>query len=257
MPMLSRAELERLSSTVSGGNVGQAEKLYLQDIVLATISRETVTELVFEGGTALLKVYQLDRFSEDLDFTARDDVDYDALVRAAIRDLENYGAVVAEHTSDETTSMYRTRFGIEGPQYTGERQSLSFLRIEVNKRSTARRVRTRRYTPQFPDVRSFELAVLDASEILAEKIRALCTREQPRDLYDIYHLLESSAELEPALAQEKLDYYDIEFDSTHVLDRARRLDTSWETLDPLVYSPLPNITVVCDTLEQALTSSDS
>lgn len=67
--MLSRNRPGQLSKTLSDGNLGHAEKHYLQDIVLSTtVRREAVTELVFIGGTALMKVYQLDRYSEDLDF---------------------------------------------------------------------------------------------------------------------------------------------------------------------------------------------
>lgn len=68
--MLSRPELKRVAATLTRGNVGHAEKLYLQDIILSTVSRETAGHLVFKGGTAHLNCYQLDRFSEDLDFTA-------------------------------------------------------------------------------------------------------------------------------------------------------------------------------------------
>lgn len=250
--MLRRRDLERLSSTVSNGNVGHAEKLYLQDIVLATVSRETVDEIVFKGGTALLKFSQLDRFSEDLDFTAREDIDLGDLVGKAVRDLENYGATVAERTDEETDRSYHARLGIEGPLYTGERRSLSFVRIEVNTASSVSTVRTRRYTPQFPDLRAFDLAVLDEAEILAEKVRALMTRDQPRDLYDASHLLGRSVPIDPALVQEKLDYYDLEYEPESVLDAARELESSWETLEPLVYSRLPPFETALEALERGL-----
>ncbi len=47
-----------------------AELDYFQDIALFNISREFGDKLVFKGGTCLYKVYQLNRFSEDLDFSA-------------------------------------------------------------------------------------------------------------------------------------------------------------------------------------------
>ncbi|MFB6253209.1 MAG: nucleotidyl transferase AbiEii/AbiGii toxin family protein [Halobacteriaceae archaeon] len=251
--MLTRAKLERLSNTVSNGNVGHAETLYFQDIVLSTVSRETSDQLVFKGGTALLKFYQLDRFSEDIDFTAHEKIQFDHLMDSMVRDLENYGATVAERSIEESETSVHARFGIQGPLYTGNRRSLCFLRVEVNKESTVSRLRTRRYTPQFPDLPAFDLAVLDEIEILAEKIRALLTRSQPRDLYDIHHLLQKSVQIELSLVQEKLDYYDIEYDPNRVLDAARDLESSWETLDPLVYSALPPFEEVIDHLEQELT----
>lgn len=251
--MLSRPELERLAETVSRGNVGHAETLYLQDIVLSTVSRETVDQLVFNGGTALLKCYQVDRFSEDLDFTAREPLAYDELVRAAIRDLENYGAAVAERTEEDSEGSYSVRFGIEGPLFTGDRRSLCFLRMEVNKGSTVSTAEIRRYTPRFPDLPAFDLVVLGETEILAEKIRALLTRDQPRDLYDIYHLLQRAVRIDPGLVQEKLDYYEVTYDPDDVLDAARDLESAWDTVDVLVYSDLPPFDVVYDTVHAAVT----
>lgn len=254
--MLSRAEIERVAETLTRGDAGQAEKLYLQDIILETVSRETADQLVFMGGTALLKFYQLDRFSEDLDFTAQDQISVAEVVGKAVRDLENYGATIEDRRDDETDEMASTRLGIQGPLYTGDRRSLCFIRIEVNTRSTASLVRTRRYNPLFRDVPSFELAVLDEEEILAEKVRALMTRHAPRDLYDIYHLLERSVRLDPALVQEKLDYYGLEFSPASVLERARTLEDRWETLGPLVYSPLPPFADAYRALDDHLAGPD-
>lgn len=250
--MLSRTDLERVAGTLTGGNVGHAETLYLQDIVLGTVSRETADELVFKGGTALLKFYQLDRFSEDLDFTARETVDWGEVVGRSVRDLENYGAIVEERADDETGSSFRSRLGIQGPLYTGERRSLCFLRVEVNTRASATHVRALRYNPMFPDVPSFDLDVLDEGEILAEKIRALMTRHQPRDLYDVYHLIERSVRIDSALVQAKLDYYDLAFDPEAVVEAAGALERNWGTLDVLTYSEPPAFDEAMASLERAL-----
>lgn len=244
--MLSRAELERVGQTITRGNVGHAETLYLQDMLLLTISRETADELVFKGGTALLKCYGLDRFSEALDFTARSQIQWVDLLEAMVRNLENYGASVAERSHEESVDTVTARFGIEGPLYTGDRRSLCFVRLQVNTRSTASRVRNRRYNPPFTDLPSFDLAVLDEAEILAEKVRALATRRQPRDLYDVYHLLQRSVSVDPALVEEKLEYYDLEYDPVAINERARALESSWESLEPLTYSSLPPFDAVME-----------
>lgn len=250
--MLSRTDLERIAGTLTKGNVGHAETLYLQDVVLATISRETAGELVFKGGTALLKFYQLDRFSEDLDFTARETIDWGEVVGRSVRDLENYGATVAERADEESEASFSSRLGIEGPLYTGERRSLCFLRVEVNTRAFASRVRDLRYNPMFPDVPSFDLDVLDEDEIIAEKVRALMTRHQPRDLYDVYHLVERSVRIDQDLVQMKLDYYDLDFDPEAVIEAAGALERNWGTLDVLTYSEPPAFDEAMAALERAL-----
>ena len=253
--MLSRIDLERLAETISHGNVGHAEKLYLQDIILLSISRETVDELVFKGGTALLKCYQLDRFSEDLDFTAHQEIDLTSILEAVIRDLENYGAAVADRTSEESTHAIHIRLGIEGPLYTGDRRSLCFIRLEINTRSSVLRPNVQRYTPPFPDIPSFDLALLAEEEIFAEKIRAILTRQQPRDLYDCYHLLSKGVEPDRDLIQEKLDYYDLVYEPDAVFDAAREVETNWRDLDALTYSALPPFEVAFAALETALGGS--
>lgn len=255
--MLTRAQLERVAQTLTHDNVGHAETLYLQDILLSTVSRETADQLVFKGGTALLKFFQLDRFSADLDFTAHGPLDFGTFVSKAERDLENYGAIVEEHTDDETEATFTTRFAIQGPLYTGNRRSLNFIRLEVNKESTVRTAPTHRYTPPFTDIPSFDLTVLDETEILAEKVRALMTRRQPRDLYDIYHLLDKSVPFDLKLVQEKLDYYDIEYEPGDVIERAMALEGQWDTLETLTYLDNPPFSKAIEVLEQGLNRADS
>ncbi len=67
--MMSRKNLESMQS-VLGYNLGQVESDYLQHILLLFLSRRAGNWLVIKGGTALQKAYGLNRFSDDLDFTA-------------------------------------------------------------------------------------------------------------------------------------------------------------------------------------------
>ena len=46
----------------------EAEKDYLQDVLLRNIYATIGSELLFRGGTAISKIYSSGRFSEDLDF---------------------------------------------------------------------------------------------------------------------------------------------------------------------------------------------
>lgn len=253
--MLSEREIEKLSETLTAGNRGYTEKLYLQDIVLGTVSRETTDELVFKGGTALMKFYQLDRFSEDLDFTARNQIDFERLVKKTVRDLENYGANVDERNDEANSKAFKTRLAVQGPLYTGDRRSLNFIRIEINRESSVSEFDNLRHNPRFRDLTSFELTVLTEAEILAEKIRAVLTRKKPRDLYDIHHLLSRGVEIEPDLVKSKLDYYSISYSPEEVLREAEKLERSWDRLETLIHSRKPGIDKVLVELEEALPES--
>lgn len=250
--MLSERQIENISRTLTNGNRGHAEKLYLQDIILSTISRETVDQLVFKGGTALLKFYQLDRFSEDLDFTKNGEIDLEKLLDKIIRDLENFGAEVQESKIEDTERSFQARLGIEGPLYTGERRSLSFISLEINKESGVEKADTRRHTPRFQDITTFELSVLTQEEILAEKIRAIRTREKPRDLYDIYHLLSKGTEIEEKLVDTKLDYYGLQHDVEETLQKAERLEKNWGSISALTYTEPPKFREALQKLKKNL-----
>ena len=64
-------------------------------------------------------------------------------------------------------------------------------------------------------------------EILAEKIRALYTRAQPRDLYDINYLLKKNTILDKELVQKKLAYYNKTIHSVNIEDTLRNLKNPW------------------------------
>ena len=246
--MLTRTELEEIAQSISDGNVGHAELLYLQDVLLRTISIETTDELVFKEGTALLKCYQLDRFSEDLDFSARNSIDIQGLVEAIERDLNRYGMPADQVDIDRTERSISIRFAIQGPLYAETDRSRCYLRLQVNTHSSVDSFELTRYTPPFRDVPTFDLVVLGEAEILAEKVRALLTRQQPRDLYDIYHLINRSITPDPTLIQHKLDYYDLTYDEEAVIDRAGTFESLWPSLEPLVYSRLPPFEAVMNEL---------
>jgi predicted nucleotidyltransferase component of viral defense system len=250
--MLSERQIEEISRTLTDGNRGHAEKLYLQDIILSTISRETVDELVFKGGTALLKFYQLDRFSEDLDFSKTGEIDLEKLLDKIERDLESFGAEVQEKKVEESERSFKARLGIGGPLYSGERRSLSFIRIEVNEKSSVEKTDTQRYTPRFQDITAFELSILTQEEILAEKIRAIRTREKPRDLYDIYHLIRKGVEIDEDLVNIKLEYYGLSHDIEATLEGTRELEKNWSIVSTLAYSEPPKFQDAIETLERGL-----
>ncbi len=250
--MLHESQLQEVAKQFTSGNIGHAEKLYVQDIILHTVSQETVDQLVFKGGTALLKLYNLDRFSEDLDFTATADIAFGELVDTIVTRLERYGVTVQDRDDASTDVSEKTRLGVQGPLYTGDRRSLCFVRIEVNTESTVHHADIVRYTPPFPDIPAFELVAMTEAEILAEKIRALLTRSQPRDLYDIYHLVSNGVQIDPNLVNNKLSYYDMEYDTADAVEQASAHEPDWERLDLFVYGTLPPFDTVHDTVTAAL-----
>jgi len=60
---------------------------------------------------------------------------------------------------------------------------------------------------------------------LAEKIRALLTRAEGRDIYDIWYLLSQKGEIDEKIILEKLKYYNIKtFDKKDIFEKVDSFD---------------------------------
>ena len=202
----------------------QLEKDYLQYIVLLEVFKRSKEGLVFKGGTALQKCYGLDRFSEDLDFTA-DSVDEIKRVEEGLHGLKQLYNSSFKRTENEQSASFNLK--IEGPLFE-KQQSMQTITIEINKREKIlRKPLLVRLIPKYRDLEAQLVIVMDKDEILAEKTRALLTRRRPRDLYDAYFLLNKGAKIDFALINKKLEYYSTKFDPATLTARITDLKAEW------------------------------
>src|SRR3989338_5587546 len=88
--MIIKSELFDIAKLKGINNKGYAEKDYLLELVLFSLSKNMKSELVFKGGTALYKFFKLDRFSEDLDFSGVKDIDIDRLIKRVMSDISKF-----------------------------------------------------------------------------------------------------------------------------------------------------------------------
>lgn len=219
--MLTRDELSKIPVDF---NLYQKEKDYLQHIVLARIYTRAGKELVFKGGTSLQKVFGLNRFSEDLDFTHSNGNELER-VEKGLEELERFYPATYEKIEKEISVTYKAK--IEGPLYKGP-QSMQTIRIEISLRERPLLEPTLQFvTPLYPDLQPYLLIVMDTKEILSEKIRALMTRSKARDLYDTYFLILRQTKLDIPLIQKKLEYYELKYDPEILKDRIRKLSSQW------------------------------
>src|SRR3989338_3298199 len=184
-------------------NVYYEEKEYLQYIFLNAISKYP-ENFVFKGGTCLRICYGLERASEDLDFSTGLCMDR---VRKIINEcLKNYAFLNINHkiySEKEYQGNVRIEARFEGPLFNGSQPSTNTLKIDFNRRKAQKTAA--KVVPQlFSDVPTFTIVALDEKEILAEKIRALVNRGEPRDLYDVWVLLNKGVALDKKLLQIKL-----------------------------------------------------
>jgi predicted nucleotidyltransferase component of viral defense system len=166
------------------------------------------TNVYFKGGTAIHFLIGSFRFSEDLDFTtAISRKDTKQLVRATVEksNLEVPG-LESKILSDTINSLVcRLSFPTE----------LSIRPLTINIEFSFReKPLTRKISlieSELP-VSPYPLVVhFDFEEILAEKVRAVLTRNQGRDIFDFWFLLSKGIKINTRFIKSKMSFYGQEF----------------------------------------------
>ena len=225
---MNREELREYVGTTAF-SLGHVEKDYIQHIVLGSLSRKWSGYLVFKGCTALQKIGLVNRFSEDLDFTEKNDISPDKLAHAVVKAIEsyNYPVEVDEYSDKEITSGFRVK--VEGPLYRNNRGVCS-IRLQVSRREEVLKdPMSKEIDPPYRDVLPYVIKVMDKDEIAAEKVRAILTRDKVRDVYYLYQLIESGARLDRDMIEKKLEYYEMELEKSEFIQRISELSKRWDT----------------------------
>jgi hypothetical protein len=248
---MNRDELGRYIG-VTGLSLGQVEKDYLQHIVLGGISRSAAGILVFKGGTALQKTGMVRRFSEDLDFTARNGAELKRISKAAQGPLGyyNFPSEIDSLAEGETAAAFRLR--VRGPLYRDGR-GLCTIRIEISRRENVLLPPDKReLEPPYSDILPYTLDVMQNREILAEKLRALSTRQKARDLYDAYMLITKGEKPDIELADRKMEFYGRRLDVPLLRKNLELLGPGWQRELERLLNDVPPFSVVLSAVGQAL-----
>jgi len=205
--MLTRKKLTTYRE-ITGFNLGQIEKDYLQHIFLLNFYRKVKDEFVFKGGTALQKTYGLNRFSEDLDFTIKSDVNIESVLNSVLTNMKIFGCETYKKKNKEDDLGVNYSLKIKGPLFDGTERSHSYIRLEISKREKVEMpFKINTITPIYEDLPPYTAPVMATSEIMAEKIRAIFTRDNARDIYDLWFLIQKKNKVHVSLINSKLKYY--------------------------------------------------
>ena len=198
-----------------GVTAGLAEKHYVNSWVLYAIYTSPLGDaVVFKGGTALSKLYfpEIWRFSEDLDFTATEQLsDVDEAFESALADIEAESGVSFEISNVHAAGdpIEYVQLDVQYDAVLGQKNTTD-LDITFNEPLVFPAVD---HEHAFEDIPVFNLAAYSIEEIFVEKLRSLFQRARARDYYDIYRLLEQEsfddAEIVAAL-REKACAHDVE-----------------------------------------------
>ena len=251
--MLARAELKEFCR-ITGYALGQVEKDYLQHHILSYLGRRSGSSLVFKGGTCLQKIYGLDRFSEDLDFTATQNFNLKIALEHVGRDMETLGFPIHLNRSRRKGEKNSFRIMIDGPLFSGRDASRCSITVDMSTRGDLiKDPLTKKLVPIYTEITPYTVYYMNASEIMAEKVRALITRNKARDLYDLYFLIMKNVETDIETIQSKLSVYNIKLRRSDIPKAIENYKKIWTPeLTALVSGSIPSFEEVSSIVRNKL-----
>ena len=148
------------------------------------------------------------------------------------------------------TSLYRNqqniRFELRGPLFDGNPNTTNLITINISmKEKPIYKPKEERIYPIYRDIPSFTLQVMPIEEIFAEKIRALFTRNKPRDVYDIWFLIKKRSNINIQDINKKLKLYKEKFNEKRFIDKIEEKRKSWNMdLKGLIKENLPDFNII-------------
>lgn len=217
----------------NGFNLIYLEKDYFITLLLYFLS--TIEGIYLKGGTALNKIF-LDhmRLSEDLDFSCRGNISH--IKKQVLNALENNKNIFPRYVFDKDTSdFFKLKIF-----YKSFFSKTNYLVLDVNKKASILLKPQKQKIPHFYEsIPRFEIATVHLDEIIAEKIRALITRNQPRDYFDVYTILERGYKINLTLVRKKLADVKQKFEVERIFKSAQRVYSRWdEEISQLTNKPV-------------------
>lgn len=160
----------------------RAHTAVLRDLLIQIYARKPA-DLAFRGGTALAFFYGSDRFSKDIDFSSPNIEGYTVIDDVLESFEKEYSYKILNAWEDniyETRSFrrYILTFGY------GQFQDIN-VTIDYSIGKCALGLENRELSNGYS---ASSVSVMKPEELLAEKVRALYSRQKARDLYDLHYL---------------------------------------------------------------------
>ena len=202
--MITKGEINKIARQHRIGDA-QIEKDYVITWLLWGIAQNDTLRngLTFKGGTVLKKAYFADyRFSEDMDFTLLNEELTNEQIMAAFNEM-------FESVQDETGMTLR--MNTEKEKGSKDTNSFKFfidyvaplqgafgsrdLKVDITRKEILEfDLVDRKIFSEYSDLdKKFQVKCYSLSEVLIEKMAAVMGRTIPRDVYDLWYLLEVDA----------------------------------------------------------------
>lgn len=244
--MLEIEEMKRVAG-IKGLSLRNTEKDYLLEITLFALYHEAGKDLAFKGGTALYKLHSLNRFSEDLDFTlVSHKMKINELLTKVIKKLSDIGINGRLKEVIDYKNQKNAQLELKGPLFDGNPKNICLISINISlKEKPLHKLEQRRIFSHYTDIPAFDVFVMAIDELLAEKMRALLTRDKARDVYDVWFLLNKGVYLNIKYVNKKLKLYNKTFSKKLFFEKIDEKKRSWVMdLKNLIIGELPDFTKI-------------
>ena len=230
-----------------------ALKEIIQEIVLSGLSRGNFfNEAAFYGGTALRIFYNLDRFSEDLDFTLLEpnkDFDISKYFNYIQKELKAYGINLNITTKEKSFDSNITSAFLKGDtlelilkffpseeehKYNQILKNLKIkLKVDINPPMGATYEDKYKLLPSPHQIKLYDKESLFAGKIHAILCRGWNNRVKGRDLYDYIFFLASDTKVNIELLKNKLieSNYIIEKEKFDINELKKIIINKFEKID--------------------------
>jgi len=145
--------------------------------------------LGFKGGTAAYLLYNLDRFSTDLDFDLLDETKEQEIFDKIENIVKKYG-IIKEKTNKKYTLFFLF-------SYSEEVQN---IKIEINKRNFGSEYEVKNYL-------GISMLAMKREDMFAHKLVAMTERNKTanRDVFDIYFFLNKNWEINREIVEKRTE----------------------------------------------------
>lgn len=173
------------------------EKDYVLTWLLLALADSPLRDhLAFKGGTALRKIYFPDyRYSEDLDFTVTGQIEPATILRASLETLrrlekaQGFQFEMPEGRIEKRSGSLTAYVSFVGP--LGARLGSRDVKVDFTLHETlVFATEERRVLSQYSDKVDRKIATYSLQEIVMEKLCAILSRTEPRDVYDLHFLVQ-------------------------------------------------------------------
>ncbi|MFW6285759.1 MAG: nucleotidyl transferase AbiEii/AbiGii toxin family protein [Nanoarchaeota archaeon] len=250
--MITKKDLIKISKE-KNMNLGQTEKNYMHTLFLYFLSKYFPNNLIFKGGTALMICYNLDRFSEYLDFTLTKQINLNELLKQSKIFFNKYSYELEYKILNETNNSQSYIIFIKGPLYMGKPESLCRIELDFSHRDDLllKPVMKKVYHI-FDDFQQFYINVLSLNEILAEKIRCIFTRDKARDIYDLHYLIQRNIQLNEKLINQKLKIYDLKYNKKKFISLLKNKEKIWKNEMQYLIKIVPEFNTILEEIQSKL-----